>query len=181
MLHDGCTCVEKETCGNWASTWCYFIFLNSWYEFSLMWLSEIQMMLHLLRLLFTSNKTGRNESFHVIRQHICGDKSLMISLLMFHRSLSLLLPRHFLSWYFQDSSLKTCSNGYNVHTDVNTYPVSCLHVHYHTESTSNFMPVTEWSCAFLPFFSVLFHLFTSLTNFLLRSQHAYSVITIDSI
>lgn len=69
---------------------------NSWYEFPLMWLSEIQMRLHLLCLLFTSNKTSRNESFHVIRQHICGDKSFMISLLMFlpllfHHSLSLFI------------------------------------------------------------------------------------------
>lgn len=139
-----------------------FYLKPSWYEFSLMWLSEIQMMLHLLRPLFTSNKTGRNESFHVIRQHICGDKSLMISLLMFHRSLSLFLPRHFLSWYFQDSSLKTCSNGYNVHTDVNTYPVSCLHVHYHTESTSNFMPVTEWSCSCALFYCFFLSFFTCL-------------------
>lgn len=81
------------------------------------------------------------ERLHVTRQHTWWYFFWCFCLTFF--ALYLFSSCHFLSWCFQDSSLKACSNGYNVHTDVNTqrerkehsHPVSCLHAHHCTEST----------------------------------------------
>lgn len=69
---------------------------------------------------------------------------------------SLFLRCLFLSWCFQDSLLKTCSNGYNVHiqTQKHTHAVSCSPPAQHTE--------LHHSCMFIcPFVFICSHLHNS--------------------